>query len=529
MYKLPPDIHDQSGSKDQSEGTHFSEVSKIVKGGGISLIGSLGAKGMLFLLALFIAKALGPSDIGLYFLGITICEVLTLVSIMGLPNGITRYVAIYNERNDIQRMKGTVLGAALCSLLVSLLSGALLFLSADLISSLLHKPALAPILKLFAVSIPFECLMKIFTASTRGLKIMEHTAAIEQISWIGLRLGLALLFFYGMNTGLGGVILAYVIASFICASLAFYYANRWIPLINTQIPAVFEARKLLKFSLPMLLSTLIHDIMMKEDVVMLGYFVSAAEVGIYSVAVKVLNLAEVIFQTFRPIFNPMVAELQEKKELTRLGHLLKLITRWDVIVSCPLFLSLFLFPEFFLSIFGKGFIGGSVCLRILIAASVFNAISSYPDSIIFMSGRSEITLMNGFIALITNFIINYLLIPSQGIKGAALATAAALLIVALLRILILFRMMKIQPLSTSLWKPLMAGSTSFFITYLMHRLTMSNAFHINYTDYRNIIVLFLLSFFMVSYSSLIYLFKFNKEEIYIKEKIKKKILILINS
>jgi len=510
-------------SQNQAEEACFSELPKIVKGGGISLVGSVGAKGMLFILALFIAKALGPSDVGIYFLAITICELLTLLSLLGLPNGVTRYVAVYNERNDVQRMKGTVLGAAFLSLLISLLSAAVLFLSASPISSLLHKPGLALVLKLFAISIPFECLMKIFTASTRGLKIMEHTAYIEQISWIGLRLGLALFFVSVMKSGLGGVILAYVGASFISAVLAFSYASKWMPLVDKRISPIFEIRELFRFSFPMLLSTLIHDIMMKEDIVMLGYFVSAAEVGIYSVAVKVLNLAEVIFQTFRPIFNPLVAELHERKEFSRLGHLLKLITRWDIMAACPIFLCLFLFPEFFLSIFGKKFAAGSSCLRILIVSSVVNALSIYPDSIIYMSGRSEITMMNGFLALIVNFIGNCLLIPSQGIRGAALATVAALLVAALLRISILFWMMNIHPLSKALWKPLTAGLISLFLTLTISKIIPGSI----HPESHSLTIVFLISIFMMSYSLIIYLLKFNQEELYLKDRIKEKIMAAI--
>ena len=508
-------------SETQPEKAHFSELSKLIKGGGISFGGSMGSKGMLFFLTLLFAKVLGATDIGLYFLGITICEFLALLSNLGLPTGMIRYIAIYNKRNDPQRLKGTILSGISFTILASILTGGVLFLSADLMAAFLfHKPRLGYVLKVLSLSIPFECLMRIFTASTLGLKVMEHTAYIEHLVWVGLRLLLALVFILGFNMGLKGGVWAYTISSIISAGIACYYANKLIPLFEKHVTPLFETKKLLRFSIPMLFSTMANELMRNEDVLMLGYFVSAAEVGIYSIAVKILALAETIFQTFRPIFNPMVAELHEKKEFKKLSHLLKLITRWDIIISCPIFLCLLLFPEFFLSIFSKEFIRGAACLRILALASIIVSISSYPDSIIFMSGRSHIAFINTFIAFVINFIINYLLIPGYGIIGAALGTIAAYLAVALLRISIVYYLMKIHPLSKSLWKPISAGCITLLILLAINK-------QISFKG--NIITISLISLFMMLYFAFIYWFRFSEEELYLVNKIRERIAFAVQS
>ena len=510
---------------EQSEKVHSSELTKIAKGGFLGLTSSIGAKGILFFFTLALAKILGPADLGLYFLGATVCEFVTIFSNFGLQYGATRFVAIYQGLDDPQRMKGTVLSAAFLGLLASLLTGGTLFLSADLIaSSLFHKPALGLVIRLLSVSIPFECLMKVFTASALGLKRMEHTAYIEHLAWNGLRLALALFFTCWLHLGLRGVALAYVASSVISAGLAFYYVNKLIPLIKMQTIPIFEVKKLLRFSIPMLLSTFVHDLMMKEDVLMLGYFVSAAEIGIYSVAVKILGLAEVIFQTFRPIFNPIVAELFERKEFGKLSHLLKLITRWDIMMSCPIFLCFWLFPGFLLNIFGKGFVGGANCLRLLAIASVADSISSYPSSIIFMSGRSYISLMNNFIALLINFVLNYLLMPGYGIIGAALATIAAVVAVALLRVGILYYLMRIQPLSRSLWKPLSAGFISSFIILAVNIFIVGSALTRGSSFQNTISTMSLISVFIILYFFFIYIFRLNEEELSLIKKIKVKII-----
>lgn len=505
----------------QPEKAHLPELSKLVRGGGINFGGSIGSKGILFFLTLIFAKVLGPSDVGIYFLGTTICEFMAFTANLGLPAGMIRYVAIYNERNDQQRIKGTILGGAAFTFLAGTLAGAILFLSADFAAAFIfHKPALGYVLKVFSLSIPFECLMRTFTASTLGLKVMEHTAYIEHLAWVGLRLLLAVVFIFGFNMGLKGGVWAYTISSIICAGMACYYASDLIPLFRKQVTPVFENKELLTFSVPMVLSSMVNELMRNEDVLMLGYFVSAAEVGIYSIAVKILNFVEAVFQTFRPMFNPMVAELHEKEEFTKLSHLLKLITRWNITISCPIFLCILLFPEFSLSIFSKEFIGGAGCLRILALGSIIVSLSSYPDSLIFMSGRSHIVLINTFIALIVNFIVNYLLIPGYGITGAALGTLAAFLVVSLLSISAAYSLMKIHPLSTSLWKPIVAGCIPLFILFTINK----------WLSFRsNTITVSLMALFTLLYFIFIYWFGLGEDELYVMNKIREKIAFAIQS
>lgn len=505
---------------DQSK-PRLPEISRLIKGGGINFGGSIGSKGILFFLTLFFAKVLRSSDLGLYFLGITICELLTLVANLGLPAGMVRYVAIYNKRNDPQRVKGTVLGGIFYTFLAGIVTGGILFLSADFAAAFIfHKPKLGYILKLLSLSIPFECLMRTLTASTLGLKVVEHTAYIEHLAWAGLRLILAIVFIYGLNMGLTGGVLAYTISSIISAGLACYYATKLIPLFEKQVTPIFEMRELLRFSIPMFFNSMVNELMRNEDVLMLGYFVSAADVGIYSIAVRILAFAETVFQTFRPLFNPMVAELHEKKEFKKLSHLLKMITRWDIIISCPIFLCLLLFPGFFLSIFNKEFAGGANCLRLLALGSIIVSISSYPDSIISMSGRSHIVLINTFIALMVNFIINYLLIPDYGIIGAAIGTIAAFVVITLLRVSIVYYLMKIHPLSKSLWKPILAGCITLLILLVINTQLSFKG---------NAITISLISLFMMLYFAFMYWFRFSEEDIYVVNKIKERVVFVVKS
>ena len=519
MIKKSSSIRILANDSQLSKEGYFSDLSEITKGAGINLGGMIGGKGLLFFYTIFLARVLGVGDLGLYFLGITIVGFLAVLSNFGLSIGVTRFVAIYNSRNDFRRLKGTVQISAVITLLPSLIMVGIIFLLGDVVSTFIfHKSELGIVIKILSLSIPFDSLRWIFLAATRGLKFMQYTAYTENLAWIGLRFLFAILFVFGFGMKLEGAVLAYIVSSFFSASLAFYYANKVIPLTNRKVVPVFEVKKLLKFSIPMVFSIFLGNLTRQIDVLMLGLFVSAAEVGLYSVVVRIIVLAEVVFGIFMPIFNPFVTDLYEKKELSKLSNLLKTITRWSVTISFPVFLSLFFFPGLFLHFFGAEFIQASACLSILAIVHLFSSTSSLPSSIIFMSGRSDITFKNNSAMLLINVVFNYLLIPQYGILGAAIATGISLILIAFVRITEVYYLMNIHPFTIDLWKPMTAGIISMTFILSLHR---------HFLIEGNALLITLLSIFFFMYYSLVYLFKLNEEDLYMTSIIKKKVEFLV--
>lgn len=441
---------------------HLSDLSTVTKGAGITFVGTVGGKVLLFLYSLFLARILTPGDLGIYFLGITVTTLVTSFAMFGLNYGVIRYVAIYVEAENPAAEKGTVLAACAATAILSLIVVFVIFLAGDLAAqSFFHKSELGIVLKLFAIGVPFEILMRIFLAATQGRKLMQHTAFIGNLTWVALRFVFALLFLHVWNMGLSGVVLAYVASSIVSALLAFHYASILTHLLDRKVVPVFsETARLVHFSLPMVFTTFLEGMVRQTDVLMLGLFVSAGKVGIYSIAVRTIYLAEAVFSAFRPIFNPFVAELHSHQNLARLSSLLKVITRWNVTVSFPIFLALIFFPAFFLRIFGVSFVEGAGCLAILALTHLFSSVSLLPDAIIYMSGRSDISFKNNGGMLMLNVLLNYLLIPKYGIMGAALATGISLLSVATLRVIEVYYLMRIHPFDIDLWKPVLAGLIS---------------------------------------------------------------------
>lgn len=497
----------------------FSELATIARGAGITLIGSAASKGLLFVYIILLARFLSNNDLGLYFLGFSIAFFLTILATLGLDAGVVRFIAISSAGKDPLKTRSIFLSSLRIAAVSGTVTAILTFLFSDMIANrIFHKPELSFVIKFFSVAIPIDSLLKIAISSLHGLKQIARSVFCENVALIGARFSLTFIFMYGFGWNISAVIAAHILSSLFSFSMACFFVVKKTNSAIVRKPGEYHAGPLLRYSMPMMFSAFVFNVSRQVDVLILGSLVAATQVGFYSAAVRLVAIGEIVFVIFQPIFHPFVAELSEKKEFRKISSLLKTITRWNVIISLPVFLLLVCFPEFFVQIYGKEFLVASACLSVLAAASLFSPISNLPNSVIFMSGHPEITVKNNIIALILNALLNYYFISRFGIIGAALATAISVLSVALLRILEVYYLHRIHPFSRDFWKPYAAGIISIAFTLLINKI-----FQIEYSFSH--IPLFLV--FLACYSFLIILFRFNKEDLYMKELVKRKMLSIV--
>lgn len=230
----------------------LSDLSTITKGAGITFVGTVLGKGLLFFYIVLLARFLRQDDFGIYILGTTIIMYLSSLSDLGLNISSTRYVAIYQARNDLARLKGIVITASVITGLMSFLVVCFVQIFSGLAAShFFHEPRLGPVLQVLSISLPFECLMRTFLRSTQGLKLMHYTALTEQVLWILFRIIITLVLIFGFQMQLEAATWAYTVSSVVCCVMAYFFLNRHINMFDGHVTAIYEMRSVLKFSIPM--------------------------------------------------------------------------------------------------------------------------------------------------------------------------------------------------------------------------------------------------------------------------------------
>jgi O-antigen/teichoic acid export membrane protein len=121
-------------------------------------------------------------------------------------------------------------------------------------------------------------------------------------------------------------------------------------------------------------------------------------------------------------------------------------TGWVVLLTWPLYLSVYGFAPWLLGLLGDEFASSLVPLRMLAAAMLFAGLAGPVDAVLLMVGRSTLSMLNTTAGLATNLALNALLIPAHGITGAAAAWAVAIVVTRLLPLVELHALLRIHPL-----------------------------------------------------------------------------------
>jgi PST family polysaccharide transporter len=184
-------------------------------------------------------------------------------------------------------------------------------------------------------------------------------------------------------------------------------------------------RALVKRGLPLLLAGLSVALYMKSDQVMLEWLRGPADVGQYSVSVKVAEslyfLPVVLSNTFLPRIGRGSGQFDSDAELRQLYR-----SAWLLGVGMTL-ASMFLLPPLVPIVFGDEFLPAQAALVWLGPAAFAVATGCASGAWLNRQGHQKLIAQRSVIGALVNIGLNFLLIPSMGLTGAALATSVSYL------------------------------------------------------------------------------------------------------
>jgi O-antigen/teichoic acid export membrane protein len=193
------------------------------------------------------------------------------------------------------------------------------------------------------------------------------------------------------------------------------------------------------------------------DTLILGYLASAEDVGIYTVATRLVSLAIFVLNPINSAFVPHVAHLYHLGDRDGVAQVLGAANRWIMRLSVPAFVLLLVFPEQLLSLFGSGYQSAAAVTIILALGQLANAAAGPCGSVLNMTGRVKVSLADNVAALVINVVLNFVLIPRYGVVGSAIAWTASLVLVNLAKWIQVRRLVGIRARGTALASTLLAA------------------------------------------------------------------------
>jgi len=455
----------EEGYKEWASST--PEVSALAKGAGIFFAGTVLGSALRYIFELILARRLGPSLFGVFFLGYSVFKLLEKAATLELGSGMLRFVSLHKGERNLERVKGTILAGLKVALLGGAVTALVLFVFSSALSrGVFHEVKLVPVLRVLSLGVVFTAATEIFVHSLQALGAVQYRVYVRLLFEPASSILLAFLFL-SLGMGLLGASLAFLLPIIMGVFLSFWFLKKLFPpLARNEVVPSADIRKLLSFSLPLFLAGLLALFIRQITPLMLGYFRPAREVGIYAAALRTSLLLVVVLDSFNTIFAPMIADLTNRREFGKLAELFKVVTKWVFSMVLPLFLSFLFFGREVLGLWGKGYQEGLTCLVLLCLGQLVSCLTGPVGYMISMSGRTMISLANTAGVLVLNIVLNIYLIPRYGMLGSAIAVSLALSLINLIKLIEVQLILKVHPYRLDFLKPLAAGIFSSLVVLL---------------------------------------------------------------
>lgn len=488
------------------------------------------SKVLAYFYRIIIARAYGVEIYGLFSLAVIILGWFIAFASLGLYEGLVRYIAIYLAKKQENKVK-TVIQVGLKSIVLSgLIMGVLLFLLAETISiRLFNEPGLIIFLKSFSILVPVMVLSYHYLGILRGHeKIKEYSLSYNVIQNLGKVTFIIILGFIGLQTK--AIILAHIIGTFCMLFVAYFFSRKVLEKISKIKPLNGEDRKALRkelfsYSLPLIFFLIIYNIFYWVDSVFIGYFKTSIEVGFYNSAVPIAALLTLAPEVFIQMLFPMISKEYSKNDIHQVKEITKQTTKWIFLFNLPIFLSMAIFPSFFISIlFGQEYLIASSSLRILALGNLIFSTLGVSQQILSTKGKSRLIFRNSALALLLNLVLNLLLIPrseilsidnSSGMIGASIATAISLVFFGILLTYYSHKELNIIPFRRKMLPVLLSGLASAGLVNLIFRIIDKSLIS------QGILIFF---FFLIYFLILILTKSLDRNDLQIIKNIKEKFL-----
>ncbi|MDA7794445.1 flippase [Flavobacteriales bacterium] len=375
--------------------------------------------------AIYITNQYGAYVFGQYVTALLVVEILSIVSRLGIDTSLVRFVSKYAQKGAVNLINQLYFKS------VAIVTFAAIFFTLLLVFFSVEIAEFMNLEREYLVIVSFSFIPLVLfymnVQAIRGLKKMVSYSFLNNVAiTFGVFLFLVLFSVFTASEMLP--IYAYVSSVFILTMLSYFLwfnHKSKVSVVNSDDEMPLSTNELLTTSFPLLLGQSMMIIMGKVDLFMLANMSSSDQVGIYNIALKLSMLSYMGLMAINSIAAPKFSEIYSSGDLDALKKIVQQSTKTIFWISLPVLTLLILFPEFILSMFGEEFKIASFTLIILSVGKMVSAISGSVGTFLQMVGKQKVFQNILIFAAVVNIVLNYFLIPSHGIGGAAIASATS--------------------------------------------------------------------------------------------------------
>lgn len=398
-----------------------------------------------------LGRYLGPSMYGIYGVIMALVSMLTLILTSGLPQAVSKYIA-----EDNKKAYSIIKRTAKVQFMFSLVLFAIIFFGARVIANLLNDRSLVGYIIIAAFIIPFRAMTFLYNSYLNGKHYFKRVAFLSNLYSVYRVIFIFILayFFY-----VKGVLFGMILTSTVSLILVL------LSIKEKNDEYEFEVKKAVKFAIPVSIFTVLLTFLLSLDLYMVKSLLGNNElVGYYTSAAVISQIPYSLFSALSFVLLPAVSHSIANGLVVRTKRLINQSMRHILILLVPIVLLISAKSEELVSlIYSSKYMAAVEPLSILTIGLGFFILFFLLAIMINASGKPKLSLGILLLVIPLNFVLNFVLIRSYGLKGAAISTTIASFVAMVIAGSYMYKRFKTIISFKSLVKILMAGLIIYFI------------------------------------------------------------------
>lgn len=416
-----------------------SATARHIRGSSLLLVGKLLAQVMEFGAQVLLVRALSKADYGAFSYALSFALLCKGIAMFGLPDTLSRFIPLYREHRQHDRLLGALVLAFATVIGLGLLIAAGLNVGINVFDlKPTDDPAALSLLAIMAFLIPIEALDGLLTNLFAALASPRVIFFRQSVLGPGLRLALVVAL-TALQADVLFLTIGYLLISLLGVALYGVMFARTLRgqdwLAGLRLRALrYPAREIYGFAIPLLASVLVWLVIESSDALLLGYFHNTEAVASFRAVLPMARLNQGVILTFALLYTPLAARLYARRDHSGLADLYWQTALWMTVLSLPIFLLTFCFAgTMTVQVYGPRYADSVPIMALLSLGYFFHTVLGFNGLTLKVYGRLRFTVAVDVAATVVNVIVNLALIPPYGVLGAAVGSASTLIVHNLLK------------------------------------------------------------------------------------------------
>lgn len=380
-----------------------------------------------FVTSLILARMLGPAPLGVYSFVIAFVNIVSALTQCGLPSFLIRTVSISITDENKYKLQKLFDSAVVSVAIISLIVITFIILTIYFFDI---KNRIAFTIGLIAV--PFLATNAATAGMIRGAGFVVYSQFSEIVAFpLFLLLILAPIYIFDFSMSVEVVLFATVASSMIAFFTSKFRLRQYIG-GKFAWCSISDLLSVLNKGLPFLFLASAQVLNYQIDLLMLGFLTTQQDVGFYRVAVQTANILGVVIYAISATISSRISLFHVQNNLKELQKLLIYSHRIGTFATLlPAGIIIFFNMKIIILLFGVEYISAAQPLIILALAKIIYSTVGLSGIVISMLNLPLVAAFLTVLMILFNIILDFILIPLYGIKGAAISAGVSQVITAM--------------------------------------------------------------------------------------------------